>query len=129
MQNMNDLVPSMNDAKWRRLLNAIEHITLPKSYWSFLNDDSEYERPTPKPDEIISDNAIGDTSVIGPFHFRDVRTVRWPFHYQTNLGRNEPTTVESQAINELIAAIRATGQFDITITETDLTLTAYRTIG
>jgi len=126
---MPDLFSTMNDTKWRRLLNAIAHIPLPQSYWKFLNDDSEYRRPTPQPDEILNDVAVGDTSVVGPFYFRDVQSVRWPKRYETTFGPHEPPRVFSQPVDELAVAINAAGQFDIRETNDDLVLYAYNEIG
>ena len=126
---MPELLPTMNDTKWRRLLNAIASIPLPKSYWKFLNDHSEYERPTPQPKEILNDAAIGDTSVIGPFYFRDVQSVRWPEYYESTYGPHEPPRISVQPINELATAIAAAGQFDTHIIDGDLVLYAYREIG
>lgn len=126
---MPELVSTMNDTKWRRLLNAIAHIPLPQSYWRFLNDDSEYRRPTPQPDEILNYVAVGDTSVVGPFYFRDVQAVRWPKRYETVFGPREPPRVLFQPLDEFAIAINAAGQYDIRENDDDLVLFAYREIG
>ena len=126
---MPELVSTMSDTKWRRLLSAIAHIKLPKSCWKFLDDEAEYTRPTPQPSEIMNGVAIGDTSAVGPFYFRDVQTLRWPAQYETTFGLHEPSRMSFQPINELVSAIEAAGQFDICVTDSGLTMYAYREIG
>ncbi|MCC9602294.1 hypothetical protein LOC67_17200 [Stieleria sp. JC731] len=116
----------MNDTKWRRLLRALAPISLPVSYWTFVNEDVEYLRPTPQPDEIVNGVAVGDTSIVGPFYFRDVKSVRWPKRYEIAYGPHEPPRAFTQPVEQLIVAINAAGQFDICETEGDLVLYAYR---
>ena len=65
----------MNDSKWCRLLAAVAQLRLPVSYWRFLEEDREFEIPTPSPDHIVEHNGsrgVGDYNVMGPFFFRDV---------------------------------------------------------
>ena len=110
----------MSDTKWRRLLIAIAQLNLPVSYWTFRDDPTkEYRRPTPQPDEIINDNAIGDTGVVGPFYLRDVVAVRWP----RQIGE-----ARSQPLEEVVDTLDREGAFDTELADDSLTLHAYRAV-
>ncbi len=117
----------MNDTKWRRLLDAISVHCLPQSHWTFCEEPTkEYCRSTPHPEEILNGNSIGDTSVLGPFFFRDVLSVRWPRRIDEVFGPHGVLT--TQSINELATTIRSAGQFEFELTDDSLILYAYRKI-
>lgn len=127
---MGDLISTMNDSKWCRLLNAIADVPLPVSCWRFLDDDREYTMPTPSIGLVMEHNGrrgIKDCSVVGPFFFRDVRHVRWPGSWSRNWFRGYEPVTEYQPIEELSSAIEACGKFDCVKDENGLTLFAWRT--
>ena len=126
---MADLISTMNDSKWRRLLDAIATVRLPVSIWRFVGDSGSYKIPTPQPSEITThdgSSGIGDHHACGPFFFRDVEQVKWPANYERNWCRELTPVREEQSLDELSAAIDGCGKFDYERDDSGLTLFAYR---
>ena len=128
---MTELISTMNDSKWCRLLQALDDLRLPVSYWKFLKDDREFQMPMPGSDDIVEhqgNRGIGDYGVSGPFFFKEVQQVRWPRTWQRNWAPGYEPVTEHQPIEALSAALDACGKFDYMVDENDLILFAYRKV-
>jgi hypothetical protein len=129
---MSELLPTMSDSKWCRLLSAIAHLQLPVSYWRFIADTREFNFATFKPEHVIEhkgSRGIGDFQAAGPFFFREVETVRWPATFEHNWAHGYAPVVVQQPLRELAAALDGAGKFDYSLNERELILFAYRRQG
>ncbi|MDB6004767.1 MAG: hypothetical protein JWR15_1754 [Prosthecobacter sp.] len=120
---------SMSNSKWRRLIQVVANtgVTLPVSEWCFLRDTGRrWSQKMPLPDDVLPDGSgIDEVNVFGPFRFRDVFFLRWPRRF--NVDQKGRSSLEcTQDIDVIHGALHASGQFDLVLDQSGLTLWAYR---
>ena len=119
------LVSSMSDAKWCRLIAAIEDLRM-VALWSFLRDDREFSLGNFEVACIEDGVGIGDVGAVGPFAFWEVLKIRWPRFVDVRKESLRSPEVKEQPIAELRRRVERVGVFDLEEDDQGLVLYAYR---